>query len=74
MLPPVVRSLHLRRGFFNLLDELFHDFHQALLELRQRPYPQDAYQYLVNERNIHPSVVREAARPGGTIYPSHLDP
>jgi hypothetical protein len=50
----------LKRGFFGVLDKLFHEFHRALLDLPQHPYPKDAYQYLVNERRIHPQVVADS--------------
>jgi P4 family phage/plasmid primase-like protien len=49
-----------QRGLFGLLNELFHDFHCALLALPDHPYPQDAYQYLVNERRIHPQVIADS--------------
>jgi hypothetical protein len=39
-----------------VLAEIYHDFHQTLLELREAP-DQNAYSYLVTERQIHPQVV-----------------
>jgi P4 family phage/plasmid primase-like protien len=50
----------LRRGFYGVLEEVYHTFHRALLELAQHPYSQDAYQYLVHERKIHPQVVADS--------------
>jgi P4 family phage/plasmid primase-like protien len=50
----------LRHSFYGVLEGLYQDFHSALLELAQRPYARDAYQYLVHERKIHPQVVADS--------------
>jgi hypothetical protein len=39
-----------------VLDNIYHDFHQTLLDLSEASY-MNAYSYLVTERQIHPQVV-----------------
>lgn len=43
----------------NVLAVIYHDFHQALLSLKEAPY-RNAYNYLVTERQIHPRVVADS--------------
>jgi hypothetical protein len=45
-----------RHSLAQVLDEIYDDFHQTLLGLREAPY-ENAYAYLVTERQIHPQVV-----------------
>ncbi len=54
----------------SVLDMIFHDWHQVLLDLAKHPYPKDAYQYLTEERGIHSQVIEDA--PIGVI-PSSYD-
>jgi hypothetical protein len=49
-----------RQGLYALLETMFRACHQALLDLPQHPYLHDAYQYLVNQRKIHPAVAADA--------------
>jgi hypothetical protein len=42
-----------------VLEDIFYDFHQALLNLQVAPY-ENAYVYLVDERQIHPRVVADS--------------
>jgi hypothetical protein len=43
----------------NVLEAIYHDFHQELLSLQNARY-QNAYTYLVTERQIHPRVVADS--------------
>jgi len=43
----------------SVLEAIYHDFHQELLSLKDAPY-QNAYNYLVTERQIHPRVVADS--------------
>jgi hypothetical protein len=45
-----------RYSLARVLDDIYHDFHQTLLDLREASY-MNAYSYLVTERQIHPQVV-----------------
>jgi P4 family phage/plasmid primase-like protien len=52
----------------SVLAEIYHDFHMELLRLKTADYRDNAYHYLVTDRNIHPSVVEDTmlgAIPGG---------
>jgi hypothetical protein len=52
----------------SVLAEVYTDFHQELLRLKDTPYADNAYRYLVHDRKIHPRVVEDAmlgAIPGG---------
>jgi P4 family phage/plasmid primase-like protien len=52
----------------SVLAEVYHDFHQELLRLKDADYRDNAYRYLVEDRKIHPRVVEDAmlgAIPGG---------
>jgi hypothetical protein len=48
-----------RHRLAHVLNEIYLDFHQTLLDLRDAPY-KNAYAYLVTERQIHPQVVVDA--------------
>jgi hypothetical protein len=43
----------------NILEAIYHDFHQKLLPLQNARY-QNAHTYLVTERQIHPRVVADS--------------
>src|SRR6266498_5127628 len=43
----------------SVLAEIYHDFHQELLQLKDAKY-QSAYQYLMDQRRIHPRVVEDS--------------
>src|SRR2546428_11387931 len=43
----------------SVLEAIYHDFHQELLALKDAPY-QNAYNYLVTERQIHPRVIADS--------------
>jgi hypothetical protein len=48
--------------------EIYHDFHQELLHLKDAAYVENAYNYVVKDRKIHPRVVEDSmlgAIPGG---------
>jgi hypothetical protein len=45
-----------RHSLAHVLDDIYHDFHQTLLDLREA-VSMNAYSYLVTERQIHPQVV-----------------
>jgi hypothetical protein len=53
-----------------VLDDLYHDFHQTLLDLREASYL-NAYSYLVTERQIHPQVVVDSML--GAVPPAGYD-
>jgi hypothetical protein len=42
-----------------VFENIFHDFHQALLDLKNAK-PQNGYTYLIDERHIHPEVVSDS--------------
>jgi hypothetical protein len=44
----------------SVLAEIYHDFHQELLHLKDVTYPDNAYNYVVKDRKIHPRVVEDA--------------
>jgi P4 family phage/plasmid primase-like protien len=44
----------------SVLAEIYYDFHQELLRLKNVAYPDNAYNYLVKDRKIHPRVVEDA--------------
>jgi P4 family phage/plasmid primase-like protien len=44
----------------SVLAEIYHDFHQELLRLKDVAYPDNAYNYLTKDRKIHPRVVEDA--------------
>jgi P4 family phage/plasmid primase-like protien len=44
----------------SVLADIYHDFHQELLRLKNVTYPDNAYRYLVDDRKIHPRVVEDA--------------
>jgi P4 family phage/plasmid primase-like protien len=44
----------------SVLAEIYHDFHQELLHLKDVTYPDNAYSYVVKDRKIHPRVVEDA--------------
>jgi hypothetical protein len=60
-----------RHSLAHVLADIYHDFHQTLLDLSEAPY-QNAYSYLVTERLIHPQVVMDsmlgAVPSGGMIW------
>jgi hypothetical protein len=43
----------------SIMADLYHECHQALLDLKGVPY-ENAYDYLTQERKIHPRVVEDA--------------
>jgi len=43
-----------------VLAEIYYDFHQELLHLKDVAYTDNAYRYLVSDRKIHPRVVEDA--------------
>jgi hypothetical protein len=45
-----------RHSLAHVLDDIYHDFHRALLDLSEASC-ENAYSYLVTERQIHPQVV-----------------
>jgi hypothetical protein len=54
----------------SVLGEIYHDFHQELLHLKDVTYPDNAYAYLTKDRKIHPHVIEDAmlgAIPGGGL-------
>ena len=44
----------------SVLAEIYYDFHQELLHLKDVAYTDNAYRYLVSDRKIHPRVVEDA--------------
>lgn len=44
---------------FSILEKVYRDFHQALLDLQSKEH-RNAYHYCVTERGIHPCVVRDS--------------
>ncbi len=46
-------------ALFRILEEVFGDFHKALLDLREATY-RNTYSYCVEERRIHPRVVADS--------------
>jgi putative DNA primase/helicase len=44
----------------SVLAEVYHEFHQELLRLKDVDYPKNAYNYLVKDRKIHPRVIQDA--------------
>ncbi len=61
----------------SVLAEIYHDFHQELLQLKDAKY-QSAYQYLMDQRRIHPRVVEDsmlgAIPAGGYDLAPHFQP
>jgi hypothetical protein len=52
----------------SVLADIYHDFHQELLRLKDANYVDNAYHYLAHDRKIHPRVIEDAmlgAIPGG---------
>jgi hypothetical protein len=49
-----------KTGYYRVMMEIFFDFHKALMDQKKNRKNNDAYSYLVKERQIHPQVVADS--------------